>query len=107
MSGEAVAAQYQVRLAVPRIGGLRAWGLAEAGFEHRLAIQDRARIADARIEGKTRRGRDYLRVTIGMTVTAPVRRPILSLGCTSGPPRFLGLQWIAHTAVAWAISGLW
>jgi hypothetical protein len=46
-------------------------GPGRAGFQRRLAIQDRGRIADARIEGQTRRGRHYLRVTVSMTVTAP------------------------------------
>jgi hypothetical protein len=55
---------------VPRLGGLRAWGLAEPDFQRRLAIQDRARITDPGIEGQSRRGRDFLRVTIKMTVTA-------------------------------------
>ena len=37
---ESVAPRYRVRLSVPRIGGLRAWGLAEADFERRLVMQE-------------------------------------------------------------------
>jgi hypothetical protein len=70
LAGENVTPQYQVRLAVPRIGGLRAWGLAEGDFERRLTAQASTMVSEPHIAGETRRGRDYLRVTIVMTVVA-------------------------------------
>ena len=45
MSGESATPRYWVRLSVPRIGGLRAWGLAEGDFERRLAMQASAQRA--------------------------------------------------------------
>jgi hypothetical protein len=63
--------RYRVRLGVPRRGGLRAWGAACGGFERRLAEQESAAVTGAHIESETRRGRDYLRVTIAVTVSAP------------------------------------
>jgi hypothetical protein len=54
-----------VRLTVPRRGGWRAWGAVRADFEHALA--DPA-IASAEIASELRRGADYVRVTIALTV---------------------------------------
>ena len=70
MSGEVATPRYWVRLSVPRIGGLRAWGLAEGDFERRLAMQASVMVSGPHIAGETRRGRSFLRVTIAMTVTA-------------------------------------
>jgi hypothetical protein len=70
VSGESATPRYRVRLSVPRIGGLRAWGLAEGDFERRLAMQAGAMISGPQIAGETRRGRSCLEVTIAMTVTA-------------------------------------
>jgi hypothetical protein len=70
VSGESATPRYQVRLSVPRIGGLRAWGLAEADFERRLAMQTSAMVSGPQIAGETRRGRSFLTVTIATTVTA-------------------------------------
>ena len=67
---EKVTPRYPVRLAVPRIGGLRAWGAAEAAFERRLLMQAGASVTDPPITGETRRGRSFLQVRIEMTVAA-------------------------------------
>lgn len=64
------AARYGVRLSVPRVGGTRAWGRAAGDFERRLAAQESDTVAGPRVEGQIRRGRDYVRVTVTMTVTA-------------------------------------
>jgi hypothetical protein len=64
------AARYMVRLSVPRAGGQRAWGPVSGDFERRLAEQESAMVSGPRVDSLTRRGRDYLRVTIAMTVTA-------------------------------------
>jgi hypothetical protein len=63
--------RYSVRLSVPRRGGWRAWGAASGNFERRLAEQDSAAIIAPHIEGETRRGRDYVRVTVVMAIGAP------------------------------------
>ena len=62
---------YQVRLSVPRNGGWRAWGAVSGDFERRLARQQGPEVIDAHVESQTRRGRDYVRVTIALTVDAP------------------------------------
>jgi hypothetical protein len=60
-----------VRLSLPRSGGWRAWGQASGRFERHLAEQESAAVTDAHIESETRRGRDYVRVTISVAVRAP------------------------------------
>ena len=63
--------RYSVRLSVPRNGGWRAWGAVSGEFERRLAEQESPALIAPRIESETRRGRDYVRVTISMTASAP------------------------------------
>jgi len=62
--------RYRVRLSVPRRGGWRAWGAASGDFEERLAAQDSPGVAGPQIETQTRRGADYVRVTIAAAVIA-------------------------------------
>jgi hypothetical protein len=64
------AARYTVRLSVPRIGGWHAWGAVSGEFERRLAGQASRTVTSARLESESRRGRDYVRVTVSMTVEA-------------------------------------
>ncbi len=64
-------ARYLVRLSVPRTGSVRAWGAVSGDFERRLDGQQSAAVTGPRVESETRRGRDYIRVTISMTVSAP------------------------------------
>jgi hypothetical protein len=64
------AARYTVRLSVPRIGGWRAWGAVSGDFERRLAGQASRTVTSARLESESRRGRDYVRVTVLVTVEA-------------------------------------
>ena len=61
--------RYQVRLSVPRRGGWRAWGAARGTFERRLAEQESAAVA-VRVDYEVRRGRDYVRVVVAVTVEA-------------------------------------
>jgi hypothetical protein len=61
--------RWTVRLSVPRRGGWRAWGAVRGEFERRLAEQGTAAVA-ARVDSEVRRGRDYVRVVIVMTVDA-------------------------------------
>lgn len=63
-------ARWTVRLSVARRGGWRAWGTASGDFPRALAAQASTTVADPRIEAERRRGRDYVRVTLAMTITA-------------------------------------
>jgi len=62
--------RYQVQLAVPRIGGTLAWGTAAGDFERRLAGQESATVIAPRLDRVTRRGRDFVRLVIVMTIEA-------------------------------------
>jgi hypothetical protein len=62
------AARYTARLSVPRIGGWRAWGAVSGEFERRLVEQASRAVTTARLESESRRGRDYVRVTVLVTV---------------------------------------
>jgi hypothetical protein len=59
-----------VRLTVPRCGGWRAWGAVRADFQRALADPADPAIASAEIASELRRGPDYIRVTIALTVAA-------------------------------------
>jgi hypothetical protein len=59
-----------VRLTVPRRGGWRAWGAVRADFERALAGPADPAIATAEIASELRRGADYVRVTVALTVAA-------------------------------------
>ncbi len=63
--------RYLVRLSVPRTGSVRAWGAVSGDFERRLNGQQSAAVIGPRVESEVRRGRDYVRVAISMTVSAP------------------------------------
>jgi hypothetical protein len=60
-----------VRLTVPRRGGWRAWGAVRADFERALAALADPAIATAEIASELRRGADYVRVTLALTVLSP------------------------------------
>jgi hypothetical protein len=53
------------------LAGWRAWGAVSGEFERRLAGQESPAVIAPRIESETRRGKDYVRVTISMTASAP------------------------------------
>jgi len=57
-----------VRLTVPRRGGWRVWGPVRADFERALAGAVDPAIASAEIASELRRGADYVRVTLALTV---------------------------------------
>ena len=57
-----------MRLTVPRRGGWRAWGAVRADFERALADPVEPAIASAEIASELRRGADYVRVTVALTV---------------------------------------
>ena len=60
--------RYAVRLTVPRWDGWRAWGAVRADFERALAGSADPAIVSAEIASELRRGADYVRVTIALTV---------------------------------------
>ena len=62
--------RYAVRLTVPRRGGWRVWGAVRADFERALADPVDPAITSAEIASELRRGADYVRVTVALTVTA-------------------------------------
>ncbi len=62
--------RYAVRLTVPRRNGWRAWGAVRAGFEKALSRLGDPSLAAAEIASEHRRGADYVRVTLVLTVTA-------------------------------------
>jgi hypothetical protein len=64
-------ARYSVRLSVPRRGGWRVWGGVSGAFERSLAEQESDTVIAPQVESESRRGRDYVRVTLAMTVAAP------------------------------------
>jgi hypothetical protein len=59
--------RYSVRLTVPRRGGWRAWAIVRADFERALA--DPA-ITSAEVASELRRGADYVRVAVVLSVAA-------------------------------------
>ena len=63
-------ARYRVRITVPRLGGWREWGDSRGDFEQRLANLESPAVVTAEIESETRRGRDYVRVTVTAAVDA-------------------------------------
>jgi|GEM_PF-1610641 hypothetical protein len=60
--------RYAVQLTVPRRGGWRAWGAVRADFERALAGATDPAIASADVASELRRGADYVRVTVAVTV---------------------------------------
>ena len=62
--------RWAVSLSVPRRGGWRAWGTASGAFENGLVAQESDVVTAPRIDSESRRGADYVRVTLSMTVTA-------------------------------------
>ena len=59
-----------MRLIVPRRGGWRAWGMVRADFERALADPGDPAVAAAEIVSELRRGADYVRVIVALTVLA-------------------------------------
>jgi hypothetical protein len=62
--------RWSVLLTVARSGGLRDWAEVRCQFERALAARGSKSVAGASIDGESRRGRDYVKVKVTMTVTA-------------------------------------
>jgi hypothetical protein len=88
-----------VRLTVPCRDGWRAWGAVRGDFERALSDAGDPAICAAEIASEHRRGADYVRVTVVLTVTALNVSDALTIG------------WDAFTSAAgdglagWEISG--
>jgi len=61
--------RYLVRISIPRSGGWRQWEAGSGAFEQRLA--GKPAVIAARVDSQTRRGPDYVRVTVAIDVAAP------------------------------------
>ena len=61
---------FSVTLSVPRRSGWRAWGAVSGAFERRLAGQENPAVIAPQIDREIRKGRDYVRVVIVVTVEA-------------------------------------
>ena len=62
--------RWAVRLSVTRRGGWRDWAVVSGDFERGLTALASRAVIKPRIDTETRRGRDYVRVTLAMTVAA-------------------------------------
>lgn len=59
-----------VRLGITRRGGWRAWAAVSGDFERNLAALASKTVIKPHIDAESRRGRDYVRVRLAMTVAA-------------------------------------
>jgi hypothetical protein len=73
--------RYLVRLTVLRRGGWRAWGTVRADFERALADPVDPAITSAEIASELRRGADYVRVTVALTVLRTDVADALTIAC--------------------------
>lgn len=62
--------RWTVRLSIARRGGWRAWAPVSGDFERGLAALASKTVVMPRIDAESRRGRDYVRVTLAMTIVA-------------------------------------
>ncbi len=65
-----VRCSWMVRLSITRRSGWHAWTPVSGDFERRLAALASKTISKPHIDAERRRGRDYVRVTLAMTVAA-------------------------------------
>ena len=63
-------ARWTVRLSIARRGGWRSWLAVSADFERGLEALVSKTVIMPHIDAETRRGRDYVRVTLAMTIVA-------------------------------------
>lgn len=61
---------WMVRLGITRRGGWRAWAAVSGDFERNLAALASKTVIKPHIDAESRRGRDYVRVRLAMTVAA-------------------------------------
>jgi hypothetical protein len=59
-----------VRLSIVRRGGWRGWLAASGDFERGLEAVASETVITPHVDAETRRGRDYVRVTLAMTIVS-------------------------------------
>jgi hypothetical protein len=62
--------RYAVTVDVPRTRGWRAWTAAAAEFDKRLAAAVRPPVISGQMDSEIRRGRDYVRIRLTITLEA-------------------------------------
>ena len=62
--------RYRVRITMPRLGSRREWEATRGEFDQWLTTAESPALISAEIESETRRGRDYVRVSIMAAVDA-------------------------------------
>jgi hypothetical protein len=70
MASRQARARWAVRVSIARRGGWRSWAAVSGDFERGLAAQASRTVINPHIDAETRRGSDYVSVTLAMTVTA-------------------------------------
>jgi hypothetical protein len=65
-----IAARWKVRLSIARLGGWRSWLAVSGDFERGLEALASKTVITPNVDAETRRGRDYVRVTLAMTIVA-------------------------------------
>jgi hypothetical protein len=89
----------RVRLSVSRRDGWRQWGAVRGDFGRELAGQESTTVIGPRVDSEVRRGRDYVRVVIAMTVAAPDVAAALNLAW------LVFRKAVGNDAESWDISG--
>jgi hypothetical protein len=59
-----------VRLSITCRGAWYAWGPISGAFERSLAAQAGSAVIRPRVDAQTRRGRDYVRITMAMSIAS-------------------------------------
>ena len=81
-------ARWKVRLSIARRAGWPSWLAVSGDFERALEALTSKTVIMPRIDAETRRGRDYVRVTLAMTIEADdVAEALDSPGEPSSRPR--------------------
>ena len=70
MGSRQARARWAVRVSIARRGGWRSWATVSGDFERGLAGQASRTVITPHIDAETRRGSDYVKVTLAMTVAA-------------------------------------
>ena len=71
MASRQARARWAVRVSIARRGGWRSWLAVSGDFERGLAAQASRTVITPHVDAESRRGSDYVSVTLAMTVAAP------------------------------------
>jgi hypothetical protein len=70
MASRQARARWAVRVSIARRGGWRSWAAVSGDFERELAAQASGTLITPHVDAESRRGSDYVSVTLAMTVAA-------------------------------------